>query len=229
MNLLAIETSGAPGSIALRLSDGQVVERQLQTTGRRHAQTLIADVEELLRDQRLRPGDVQVVAVSIGPGSFTGLRVGLVFARIFAWINHASLVAVDTLQAIAQQAPPSWPLVTSVVDAQRGEVFAADYRWNSETGLRESVSSVRIATPEQLPPDIPLCGPALTKLGPGLSGERILAPPDCWLPSAGTIARLGEALHARGVDSAAANPEPVYIRRSYAEEARDLRAAGTSH
>ncbi|MFN5976898.1 MAG: tRNA (adenosine(37)-N6)-threonylcarbamoyltransferase complex dimerization subunit type 1 TsaB, partial [Planctomyces sp.] len=82
--LLAVETSGMTGSLALS-ADGQLLsERVLESEGRRHAQTLVSEVGLLLSGQGLTVGDLSAVAVSIGPGSFTGLRVGLVFAKTLA-------------------------------------------------------------------------------------------------------------------------------------------------
>ncbi|HUQ68608.1 MAG TPA: tRNA (adenosine(37)-N6)-threonylcarbamoyltransferase complex dimerization subunit type 1 TsaB, partial [Planctomycetaceae bacterium] len=84
MNILSLETSGLTGSIALD-RDGVVEQRELATAGRRHAQTLVAEMRDLLHAHGLRPADVNAVAVSIGPGSFTGLRVGVVCAKTFAY------------------------------------------------------------------------------------------------------------------------------------------------
>ena len=122
--LLAVETSGTQGSVAI--FDGETLrfERILGATGTRHAQTLPAEVADALAKCDLQPRDIRSVAVSIGPGSFTGLRIGLTFAKTFAWLNDARLVAVDTLRAIAQQVPSDIEYVTVIVDAQRTEFFA---------------------------------------------------------------------------------------------------------
>lgn len=220
MNLLAIETSGHHGSVALLTADGQIAESSLQSAARRHAQTLVSDVQRLLQDHQLRPAEIDAVAVSIGPGSFTGLRVGVVFAKTFAWINSARLIAVDTLQAIAQQVVPDVALVTAIVDAQRGEVFAADYVWNAQSQTREAVSEIRIAGPEQLNLQATLCGPPLEKLQHKLASHFATAPADCWHPRAGTIAQLAVWKFNRGEFADPVTLEPVYVRRSYAEEKR---------
>lgn len=218
MNLLAVETSGRHCAAALICGDVPVAEQTPRSDSGRHAQMLVADIDVLLSSRQLLPSDIDVVAVSIGPGSFTGLRVGLVFAKTFAWINAAKLVAVDTLQAIAQQAPNDIPLVTSIIDAQRGEVFAADYRWNSQTGLREPVSEIRIVRPEQLDPHNMLCGPALEKTASVVSSSRVVAPPECWAPRPSTIGFLAQAKSANGHYADPVTLEPIYVRRSYAEE-----------
>ena len=85
MKILAIETSGFEGSIALSENSDVLAQRELARAGRRHAQTLVLEVAELLESHSLQPDQIDVVAVSHGPGSFTGLRVGVVFAKTFAW------------------------------------------------------------------------------------------------------------------------------------------------
>ena len=100
--LLAIETSGMQGSIAI--FDGRTLqfERILGASGARHAQTLPAEVADVLARCNLQPRSIRSVAVSIGPGSFTGLRIGLTFAKTFAWLNDARLVA-DFAKILAEE------------------------------------------------------------------------------------------------------------------------------
>ena len=100
--ILAVDTSGMCGTIALQRDGELLEERELEQSRRRHAQTLISEVQELLQDHELGSSTVEIVAVSHGPGSFTGLRVGIVFAKTFAYATGCSIVAVDTLQAVAE-------------------------------------------------------------------------------------------------------------------------------
>jgi tRNA threonylcarbamoyladenosine biosynthesis protein TsaB len=222
MMLLAIETSGTQGSIAIFEGTKLVFERILSTSGARHAQTLPAEVADAIVANNLQPADIRSVAVSIGPGSFTGLRVGLTFAKTFAWLNNASLVAVDTLRAIAQQAPPEIELVTAVIDAQRKEYFAASYRWNSELHLRCAIDEVHVATLNELETNNPILGPGCQQLlsaAPDRSGVLDKA---LWQPHATSVGVIG--LHLLGTQQFA-DPDslqPVYIRLSYAEEKRQV-------
>jgi tRNA threonylcarbamoyladenosine biosynthesis protein TsaB len=169
--LLAVETSGSLGSIAVVDGSKLLAERILAAGGVRHAQSLVTEVDKLLRELTLKPTDIRSVAVSIGPGSFTGLRVGLVFAKTFAWLNQSHLVAVDTLRAIAQQAPDEETLVTALVDAQRGEMFAGTYRLDPVSGCRQLMNPIRVTSQDALPKDHILTGPGLSKLRPELSTE----------------------------------------------------------
>lgn len=219
--LLAVETSGLQGSLAVAHDDRLVAERMLQTAGRRHAQTLVSEVDRVLKDLSLQPADIRSVAVSIGPGSFTGLRVGLVFAKTFAWLNQAMLVAVDTLQAIAQQAPPEMDTVTAISEAQRGEVFAATYRWDAQCGCRRPIDNVRVATVESLSTEHAITGPALVRLRSVLEPTHRLVDESLWLPRSSTVAQIGQQMVRQGQSSVPETLEPVYIRVSYAEEKRN--------
>lgn len=223
--LLAIETSGMQGSVAI--FDGQTLrfERILGASGTRHAQTLPAEVADMLAECRLQPQDIRSVAVSIGPGSFTGLRVGLTFAKTFAWLNDARLVAVDTLRAITQQVPPNIEYVTAIVDAQRTEFFAATYRWNSELALRIAIDDVSLARGADLPTVYPIVGPACNKLKAAAPDRFDVLDESLWQPHAVSVGRIGLYMLDQQQLSDPDSLEPVYIRLSYAEEKR--RESGT--
>ncbi len=218
--LLAVETSGTQGSIAI--FDGPTLhfERILSAVGTRHAQTLPAEVADALIACQLKPNDIRAVAVSIGPGSFTGLRVGLTFAKTFAWLNDAKLVAVDTLRAIAQQVPLETEFVTAIVDAQRSEFFTATYRWNSELSLRCALDDVRLATIDDLPQLYPLVGPPCSKLAVAAPDRFLVLDESLWQPHAVSVGRIGLHMIDRQQFSDPDTLEPVYIRVSYAEEKR---------
>lgn len=221
--LLAVETSGSLGSIAVTDGSNLLAERVLASGGVRHAQSLVTEVDKLLRELSLKPADIRTIAVSIGPGSFTGLRVGLVFAKTFAWLNQSHLVAVDTLRVIAQQAPDEEALVTALVDAQRGEVFAGTYQVDTVSGCRQLIDRIHVTGQDTLPQDHILTGPGLIKLRPELATSHRLLAESCWQPRASTIARLGIDMVSRQEFSIPEILEPVYVRLSYAEEKRDLR------
>ncbi len=220
--LLAIETSGILGSVAIADDQRLLVERTLQTTGRRHAQTVVAEVDDILRTCSFAVSDITAVAVSIGPGSFTGLRVGLVFAKTFAWLNQTKLVAVDTLRAIAQQVPPEIETVTAVVDAQRNELFAATYRWNAECRIRDAINSVHLSTIARLSGDHPVVGPGLQKHREVLDRSHTMLDESLWQPRASSVAMIGLHMVLLGQTSVPATLEPVYVRLSYAEEKRPV-------
>ncbi len=223
--LLAVETSGTQGSVAI--FDGETLrfERILGATGTRHAQTLPAEVAAALAKCDLQPREIRAVAVSIGPGSFTGLRVGLTFAKTFAWLNDARLVAVDTLRAIAQQVPSGIEYVTAIIDAQRTEFFAATYRWNAELGLRCAIDDVHVVSVADLPTEYPIVGPAGNKLKAAAPERFEVLDESLWQPHAVSVGRIGRYMLDQQQDSDPDSLEPVYIRLSYAEEKRRLSGA----
>jgi tRNA threonylcarbamoyladenosine biosynthesis protein TsaB len=219
--LLAVETSGLSGSLALYESGRLVAERLLESEGRRHAQTLVSESGQLLSSQGLTPGDLSAVAVSVGPGSFTGLRVGLVFAKTLAWLRGIPLLSVNTLQAMAQQCAAGHAEVLSISDAQRGEVFSVLCRRDA-AGLMRMVEEVRVQSPGVLSPAGVVAGPVVEQHRESLEGQfsgRCLLP--VW-PRAATVAILGADQLMRGESANVELLEPLYVRPSYAEEKRSL-------
>ena len=134
--ILALETTDAQGSVALCVGGEILTTRRLETE-RRSAQTLAPTIRETLAEFGWAPGDVDAVAVAVGPGSFTGLRVGVATAKMFAWAVGAKIVGVDALEAIASEIGrlPNGETSGTVsvgIDAQRGD--AAVRRFWVESG-----------------------------------------------------------------------------------------------
>src|SRR4051812_32591466 len=99
MRIVALETVGAAGSVAL-LDEERIVAELKLDTARRSAQTLAPGIAELLQQASWRPGDVELVAVASGPGSFTGLRIGITTAKAFAYAVGCQVVGVNSLLVI---------------------------------------------------------------------------------------------------------------------------------
>ncbi len=123
--ILALETTDAQGSVALCVGGEILTSRRLETE-RRSAQTLAPTIRETLAEFGWAPGDVDAVAVAVGPGSFTGLRVGVATAKMFAWAVGAKIIGVDALEAIASEIErlPNGEEAGAVsvgIDAQRGD------------------------------------------------------------------------------------------------------------
>ena len=133
--LLALETTDVSGSVAL-CEEGRIVERRFLDPLRRSAQTLAPAIQALLNDRGWRPSDVDVVGVAVGPGSFTGLRVGVATAKMFAWATNAQIIGVDSLDVVAGLCLRSENIETTGVgaivlsvgiDAQRGDAAVRNY------------------------------------------------------------------------------------------------------
>ena len=221
MLTLGVETSGRSGSVAICRDGTCLAERPLEKTGRRHAQTLVLEVERILADLDLCADECELVAVSIGPGSFTGLRVGVVFAKTFAYANRCDIAAVDTLACIATTSPSEVNTVYVVDDAQRGELFVGHYtkrpdgHWIATNGieLHNAVRWFAARTTEDV-----VTGPGVEKYMERYASTcRILAP-EYRTARASVVAKLGQL----NFESIGADDfwmlEPFYFRKSAAEE-----------
>src|SRR5438034_7018224 len=123
---LAIETSGRIGSVAL-IHGESIVEAEFPH-GLRHAAGIIPLIDRLCRDQDLSPTDLRELHVSAGPGSFTGLRIGITLAKTLAFATGVKLVAVPTMRVLVANAPQEAPHSIIVLDAKRDQIFTARFQ-----------------------------------------------------------------------------------------------------
>ena len=222
MRILAIETSGFAGSVAA-LADTKVLLELPLNPAQRGAQALAPAVAELLDQVGWKPGDVQLVAVSAGPGSFTALRVGVTTAKTFAYAVSADILAIGTLEAIAAQAADvtGGGQIATVIDAQRGDVYAGFFRRRAAFD-HEALEAPAVRSAQEwlagLSADMLVSGPALEKLAGRLPPGTRLAPCDHWHPRASTIAHLAAVKYAAGERSDVWRVVPLYLRKSAAEE-----------
>ena len=221
MKILAVETSGLEASVALSDAGQLLSEHVLDTTGRRNARLLVPAVDELLKQFAIEPTYIDVVAVSIGPGSFTGLRVGTVFAKTFVWINDAKLVAIDTLQCVAQRALPADGQITVISDAQRGDVFVNSYCGDT---IAEPGGTVRIEKLDavlaalQVQSTHLLTGPGVKRFADRIPEWITQAAEDNLMPRASALLPVARRMVSSEQWADPDTLEPVYLRRSYAEE-----------
>ena len=224
MLILGIETSGSRGSIAVCRDEDCLADVELENAPRRHAQSLVSQIGELFRQLDLKIADLGAVAVSVGPGSFTGLRVGTVCAKTLAYATGARLAAVDTFEAIAANSPSDADAVQVIADAQRGDLFVADYRrlpagqWACvhPPSIVRAVDWFASLTVRDL-----VSGPGLQSYPP--SGPIIwrCLPAPAWNPSARKVAEIGLRQIHLGRLADVETLEPLYLRRSAAEEKAD--------
>jgi tRNA threonylcarbamoyladenosine biosynthesis protein TsaB len=226
---LGVETSGLAGLVALRRDGVLLEERELEHTRRRHAQTLILELQTLLRNHGVSPTDVDIVGVSHGPGSFTGLRVGIVVTKTFAFATNCRLVAVDTFAAIAEAAGESVTSLSVVSDAQRQQLFVGEYVRNNASQLFERSSDISIADADtwceslgaRVASGFAIAGPVLSRLQELLPTEVLQLPEPDWQPRAAAVAAIADRLAAVGQFADPFDLEPFYLRKSSAEEKRD--------
>lgn len=226
MLTLGIETSGPGGGVALADNRRCLAERSLPQEGRRHARMLVSEIRTLLHESLTPLESLDAVAVSIGPGSFTGLRVGVVCAKTLAYALSVPLVAVDTFLAIAAQSPAEIAHLQVIGDGQRGDLYVGRYQRFPEDGWRSSapidIQSAEAWLQTLVPSDV-ATGPGLFRHESEAARRCSLLPVDCREPRAATVAILGEDLAAQGRAADIRSIEPFYLRRSGAEEKADLK------
>ena len=219
-SLLAIDTSGQAGSIALVRDGVLLAEKQLAQSGRRHARTLVAEMAAIFSESGMAPAECSAVAVSVGPGSFTGLRVGVVCAKTFAYATECQLTAVDTFEAIAQGLPEDATEAAVIDLAQRGELFVGRYRREGVTWKLEGPISIEPADAwaANRPESLRVVGPGLSRLRGSQFAEEACFRAEFDIPQARHVATIGARQIAAGQTVDCWSLEPFYLRRSAAEE-----------
>ncbi len=222
MRILALETSGLAGGVAA-LVDGVVQSAQSLPPERRSAQTLAAGLERLLAQVGWRPGDVELVAVAQGPGSFTGLRVGVTTAKTLAYAIGCPVLGVSTLEAIALQAPAEFSSLAVAMDAQRGELFVG--RFARDPARADQLSWITDAAIEparefleRLAPGDAATGPALEKLEAKAPAHARIVAREFWQPGAAAVGQLAWRDFAAGRRDDPFQLAPLYLRPTAAEE-----------
>lgn len=228
--LLAIETSGLAGSVAIARDDVVLEQRSLEQPGRRHAQTLVAEIAAMFKSRKLSPRDLTAVGVTHGPGSFTGLRVGIVCAKTLSYSLNIPLLLVDTFDIIAAQCPSELSTVWIVDDAQRQELYAGRYLRQDDGQWR--LQGERFLTPRDqwlasLPAAEVVVGPGTAKIPLETLTPRIVREATINLPRAETLCRLAARKLAAGELADHWTAAPFYIRVSGAEEKAAAKQPGS--
>ena len=221
--ILAIETATPRASVAL-VSGGQVAAQTVLPAGRQASETILSSVSGLLAGCGAGAAEVSCVAVSAGPGSFTGLRVGMAAAKGFCYGWGIPLVPVPTLLALAFRFPGEGRVLCPVLDARKKEVYAALFRWEGD-GPARLTPDLAIA-PEALLDRLPAggivfsgdglkaCG-ALFRDRLGARAEMVDGP--AGLPSAGAVGIVGWRAFRAGAVQDLRGAVPAYVRPSEAE------------
>jgi tRNA threonylcarbamoyladenosine biosynthesis protein TsaB len=219
--LLLLETSGRSGQVALAEGESVLSTRRLDES-RNHARDLAPAVADLLTSAGWKPRDVSAVVVSRGPGSYTGLRVGVMSAKAFAYAAGCALLAIDTFPVIARQAPDDTDPLDVIADAQQQKVYLQRF----ERGAPVSPLVIRPVADWVADAPAPwVSGPGLRLHHSGLPAsvravdESLREPQvECLLSLALKRWRAGERDDPFAV-------EPLYLRPSSAEEQWQARPA----
>ncbi len=190
----------------------------------KHGRDLIPSVAEVLASGGLGAREIEAIGVGLGPGSYTGLRVGVMAAKTLAYLTGAPLIGLDSLEAVAWNAPGSVRRVCVVVDAQRGDVYSAEFVRKAPD---EPLECVRASEIESLSSWASRLEPGTLVLGPGLESNSIrlqvpsdllAADPAMNFPDGIKLLEILDREWQAGRRENVWLVEPRYLRRSAAEE-----------
>ena len=216
MLILGIEAATRVASAAV-VSDEKILAEISQEARLTHSETLLPQIEQVLKIAGAEK--VDAVAVSLGPGSFTGLRIGLATAKALAYAWQIKILGVPTLQAIAYHFPANSATVLPMLDAQKNRAYVQAFRAGAPVSKLEVKSIDEIVTyAGKIDGEVFLCGDVLGKVKVALPPNVKIAPINLRMPRAVNVALCGKALLDAGEISNVMNLEPLYVRRSEAEE-----------
>lgn len=233
MLILAIETSSAVSSVAVVSEEKLLAEITVQTK-LKHSETLLPHIESLLKMADCPKENLDAIAVSIGPGSFTGLRIGLATAKALSYALKKPLLTVSTLASLAVHFPVPEVTIMPLIDAQKGNAYAAC--WQYKDGEFQETAETKVLSLAEIEElyqgaegTVILTGDyAQKKLKKdiALPANVLLAPQHLLMPRAANIGWLGIKKLQKNEVSSVMDAEPVYIRRSEAEVLWDKRHKG---
>lgn len=222
LRILALETSGRSGSVAAIVDNNLLTQLELDP-GERSAGALAPAVRQAFAQSGWPPRSIQLVAVTVGPGSFTGLRIGVTTAKLLAYAAGAECLGIDTLDAIAAQVPTEIDSdrVVAAIDAGRGELFVKRFvRGTADSWMPDDETAIEAidAWLARLAAKDAVTGPAIAMLADRLPSGALVADSRLWQPMAATVGRLAALRYAAGERGDAWKLAPFYLRRSAAEE-----------
>ncbi len=225
MPILAIDTSTMVSGAAVATKDRLLAEIIMQLK-LPQSQVLLGHVEEVLKIAHVDKKELDGIAVSIGPGSFTGLRIGLATAKMMAYALDIPVVAVSSLKAMAYHYPVPNVYIASTLDAQKGNAYFALYEWNGADFTEKKAVSVMDFTAVMqycatLDKHVVFVGDIAQKQAVLFADEQYknisLGLPHLCMPRAANIAMAAMPDFAKNNFANIMDLEPVYIRRSEAE------------
>ena len=227
MKLLAFESSAKAASTAL-LSDGCLLAEYTQNSGQTHSRTLMEMAKNMLSGCDLTPQEIDAVAVAAGPGSFTGVRIGMACAKGFAWGRQLPLYGVSTLEAMVRGAACADGVYCACMDARKGQIYNAVFDWTAGALLRRTEDrAIAVSELEQelqtIPGPVYLVGDGAKLVFETLQDKnlplRVLPEHLCQQRASGVALAAMERISA-GEPGDAAVLTPNYLRQAQAERTR---------
>ena len=227
MKILAFETSAKACSVAI-WQDGQLLAESYQNTGLTHSQTLMVMAEDMIKTCDLTPDHIDAVAVAAGPGSFTGVRIGVAAAKGFAWGRQIPCCGVSTLEAMAENLGVYDGYVLAAMDARRNQVYTALFK--AKKGVLTPVISDCACSIEELAEKLSHKRGNIYLVGDGAQlvhrtlqetlPKLVLPAPQHLHQRAAGVAKVAEKMLQQGKPCDAAALKPNYLRLSQAERER---------
>lgn len=229
MKVLAIDTSTALASVALTEGDKVLAECSVSNI-KTHSKVLMSMISKLFDWASLKPEDIDVIGISIGPGSFTGVRIGLATAKGMAISLKKPVVGVPTLDGLAQNTPFFDGIVCPILDAREHQVNNALYRF--EGGCLKRLTEYRAIAVDELINELKNYSERIVISGDGvflyreqftkaLANKVVVAPVNAIMPRASSIACLAALRAEEGAASDSKEVMPIYLKKSYAERIRE--------
>ena len=229
MKILGLDSSGLVASAAL-VSDGILTAEYTIHNKKTHSQTLMPMIAEMLSMAGTEPGELDAVAVSEGPGSFTGLRIGASIAKGLAWTLKIPIIPVSSLMGLAANVETPGQVVCPIMDARRNQVYTAVYEMTEALPMQLAEPDVipiedALARAEQAGEQIVFLGDGVpvfrTQILEKIGNKCRFVTPTRRYQSAASIALLGQYLYEKEAYVQAEQFAPVYLRKSQAERERE--------
>ncbi|MCC8169079.1 MAG: tRNA (adenosine(37)-N6)-threonylcarbamoyltransferase complex dimerization subunit type 1 TsaB [Oscillospiraceae bacterium] len=223
MKVLAVDTSANVATAAV-VEDDVLLGEYILNHKKTHSQKIMVMIEELMRDLELTVGDIDLFAVANGPGSFTGLRIGVATMKALAHSVNKPIVGISPLAGMAYNLPYAEHIIVPIMDARKNRVYTASYIWDE--GFKELTEPEAITIEECIAD----CGEYLDTIFVGdgavahkeyikekLGEHAIFAPQTALMQRASSIAALAIIKAKRGEAMSYLELKPVYLRKSQAE------------
>ena len=231
MKILAIDSSGLIASAALATEDAVLAE---YTTNykKTHSQTLLPMIDEIVKMTETELSELDAIAVTAGPGSFTGLRIGSATAKGLGQALNKPLIAVPTTEALAWNFCGSEAVICPLMDARRSQVYTGLYRWNKETGAMDCLFAQEAVAVDDIIGEVNRLGQPVIFLGDGADAYKTVlaektavefsfAPVHMSKQRAASLAACAFVYAKEGKTQTAAEFVPTYLRKSQAERERE--------
>jgi tRNA threonylcarbamoyladenosine biosynthesis protein TsaB len=223
MKVLGIDTSTSCGSVGL-IDDGEIISDYLLNIPVTHSERLLGAIEFVLREAHCPIGNIDGWAISLGPGSFTGLRIGVSTVKGLAYATGKPVAGVSTLDVLASQIAPTSYLICPILDAKKKEVYTAFYRYDEGISLQRQ-SDYQAIRPEDLVKNIKehtiFLGEGLKTYGDyllnSLPSLAIFPSPSLCVSHGSIVAKLGSEHLQKGERLDLTTFVPIYVRPSEAE------------